>query len=142
MVLVMFDIDHFKNINDRYGHAGGDKVLKEVSNVCKNRLRGIDLIGRLGGEEFGVMLPQTDLDGGQTVAECLRETIETQEIHFMGETIRLTSSFGVAVIGQNDTFERMTRRTDDLLYEAKNAGRNRVVAEKTRPNLRLMPKAG
>ena len=128
--VIMFDIDFFKRVNDEYGHAAGDEVLARIVGVCRNVLRVTDTFGRLGGEEFAVLLPHTDIDGAKTVAEYLRASIEMTQIGFAAEIIKVTASFGVTELGDADTQMRIVLdRADRLLYEAKNAGRNCVAAE-------------
>jgi len=131
LTLIMFDLDFFKQVNDNYGHATGDKVLIEIVNVCRSALRSVDGFGRLGGEEFGVLLPHTDLEGGRTVAELLRTAIENIEIKAASaEIIRITASFGVTELKNTDIrIQDILDRADAVLYQAKNTGRNRVVAE-------------
>ena len=96
LTLVMFDLDFFKLINDNYGHAAGDKVLIEIVAVCRRNLRSVDLFGRLGGEEFAVLLPHTDLEGAKTAAELLRTAVEGIQIETApDEIIKVTASFGI-----------------------------------------------
>lgn len=125
--LVMFDIDHFKKINDNYGHQVGDKVIQLVSALLRKNLRNTDVGGRYGGEEFGVILPDTDIDGARIFAERLREN--TQAISFpCGEQeIRFTISLGVADVGEGcPTYKQWIEHADKALYDSKHAGRNRV----------------
>lgn len=125
---VMIDIDHFKAINDRHGHAAGDLALQTVVDICKKELRTIDMIGRLGGEEFAVMLPETKLSGARTTAERLRRAIADAVIEHGAERIELTASFGVTCFSQSDeSLEDLIERADAALYEAKHSGRNRTV---------------
>src|SRR5215216_6455929 len=123
----MFDLDHFKAINDRYGHLCGDAVLAQVGQRMKAVLRGSDVKCRYGGEEFLVLLPDTPLAGGRRVAESLRRDIEEHPVHWNGETIRITASFGVTNVaaGEIDPLTILAR-ADGALYRAKQAGRNRV----------------
>jgi diguanylate cyclase (GGDEF)-like protein len=126
-VFVM-DIDHFRAINDTWGNAVGDRVLREVVDACQNALRAHDLIGRLGGEEFAALLPQTDGEGAVVVAERVRRMFESLKLTIEGESIAFTASFGVAAMkGPEDTAKAMIERADDALYAAKRGGRNRVV---------------
>jgi two-component system cell cycle response regulator len=123
--VLMLDVDRFKAINDRYGHAVGDQVLCRLVEVCKDALREHDIIGRLGGEEFAILLPETALDTARTVAERLRKNIETTTVD--GESVHFTVSFGVAQVkGSDETAEEVIRRADEALYRAKRSGRNRV----------------
>ena len=121
---VMFDIDHFKNVNDTHGHAAGDMVLKGIADVLRSLLRKTDTIGRYGGEEFCIILPNIDIDGATQAAERFRRGIESYD--FSG--IPITSSFGVSIVdpGISDVAE-LIDRADKALYAAKEGGRNRVV---------------
>ena len=129
LAVVMFDIDHFKQVNDTYGHAAGDLVLTEIAEICKKNVRAVDVLGRLGGEEFAVILPQTNAERAEKVAEHLRSLIEEREIVFLSEKIKVTASFGIAELnGADEQIETVLDRADAALYEAKRAGRNRVVS--------------
>lgn len=126
-VLVLLDVDHFKSVNDRFGHPGGDEVLKLVSSVCQRHLRQNDFFGRLGGEEFGILLTDTDADGGWNAAEKVRRAIEEQPLD-VGERIRVTASFGLASINAPISRpEDWIAEADEALYAAKREGRNRCV---------------
>lgn len=121
--IIMLDIDHFKRVNDTYGHQVGDSVLVEIADIMKKHVRSIDIIGRWGGEEFFVILPQTDLAGGINLAQKLRAVVEQN--HFT--TIdKLTASFGVAVYQDDRTSASIVSRADKALYKAKENGRNCV----------------
>ena len=126
-VLVLMDIDHFKAVNDGFGHPAGDEVLKAVSAACIQNLRENDVFGRLGGEEFGILLTETDTVGGLEAAEKLRKAIEQLTVDVAGG-IRVTSSFGLASLAAGDTEpEAWIAEADRALYAAKRAGRNRCV---------------
>lgn len=126
--VVMIDIDHFKDINDRYGHVTGDKVLKEVSRILKGHLREYDFICRYGGEEFLVAAPETSLEVARDLAERLRTTIMDARISPPAlPAIPLTISAGVTQFVKGEPVEATLSRADAALYQAKNAGRNRVV---------------
>ncbi len=130
LAVIMFDIDHFKQVNDTHGHAAGDLVLTRVAEICKQNLRAIDVLGRLGGEEFAILLPYTNQISAGKVAEHLRTLIEQAEVEFLSKKIRVTASFGVAELNLADQeIETVIERADALLYQAKRSGRNRVVAE-------------
>lgn len=125
--LVLFDIDHFKSVNDRFGHPGGDKVLKEVAARASAEIRADDSIGRVGGEEFALLLPDTDAAGAVAVAERVRMAMAAAPVS-LDEALTVTSSFGVAVL--TDAITDPTEwlgAADAALYRAKNEGRNRTV---------------
>lgn len=135
VALLVFDIDHFKRINDTFGHAAGDVVLRSVVDVCRRNLRSTDFIGRLGGEEFAVALPHTDRQGAVRVAELLRSAIEAAPFEATGVPVSATASFGVASrLAEGDNPDAMVSRADEALYQAKNAGRNRTVTSSDIPN--------
>lgn len=125
--IIMFDIDHFKKVNDLYGHQCGDFILKSVSSRISASIRNIDFLFRYGGEEFCCMLPETNLAGAELVAERFRKAIMDMENNFNGSVIRITISLGVAEL-RNDTESpnAMMRQADEALYQAKRGGRNRV----------------
>ena len=125
--VLMLDIDHFKRINDRYGHDVGDKVLRTVADACRRELRDSDVLGRLGGEEFGVVLPNTTGAGALAVAERLRICIDALLLEGdWGEEIAPKVSIGVACLEGAARIEEVLKRADQALYAAKAAGRNRV----------------
>jgi diguanylate cyclase (GGDEF)-like protein len=125
---VMLDLDHFKRINDRHGHAVGDQVLKAVAACARARLRGSDVLGRLGGEEFGQVLPATGATGARHLAEQVRLAVEALELQGDGgQPLRVTLSAGVAEAARGDTPETLMHLADKALYQAKQKGRNRVV---------------
>jgi len=129
--VVMLDLDHFKAVNDTYGHAAGDQVLKDTVTEVQKCLREKDMLGRLGGEEFAVILHNADLDTAGQAAEHLRQTIEAMDVrNSAGKRIPVTASLGVTSVNLSeglDTAESLLQEADDALYEAKNSGRNRVV---------------
>lgn len=125
--LMMFDIDLFKQINDKYGHSIGDLVLQKVAQVSREILRDIDLIGRIGGEEFAVLLPQTNLEKAFMIAERLRMAISKAEVIFeKGIISNFTASFGVIDANSSRNIDEILIQADLALYKAKNSGRNRV----------------
>ncbi len=127
--LLLFDVDHFKNINDQYGHAIGDKCLKEIINRIKPALRETDFLARFGGEEFVVILPETDPKGAKDVAEKLRSLVEKIEFLHKNNPIQITVSIGVThVLPEDKDHEALFNRVDMAMYEAKNSGRNKVIA--------------
>jgi diguanylate cyclase (GGDEF)-like protein len=125
---IMFDLDRFKEINDAHGHAAGDEVLRQVAATCAGRLRTVDIFGRLGGEEFAIVLPETSLGGAFELAERLRVEIAAAPIPHAGADLRVTASFGATAFSTADLgFDEACTRADSALYEAKSSGRNRVV---------------
>jgi|HubBroStandDraft_2_1064218.scaffolds.fasta_scaffold62216_2 diguanylate cyclase (GGDEF)-like protein len=134
--VIVVDVDHFKKINDNYGHAAGDLVLKNVVLQIKQNLREMDFLGRLGGEEFVVGLPETGLDGASIAAERLRETIASMAMVSNGDRIGVTASFGIAALSRADRdWKEMVARADVALYRAKQEGRNRCICHQ--PELEL-----
>lgn len=128
VAFLVLDIDHFKTINDNYGHQGGDEVLRVFVQACKKELREADVFGRIGGEEFAILLPETDQPSARLVAERIRQKIERMVITFEEQAIKITVSIGVATIAITDkSFDQVFQRADTALYEAKNSGRNRVI---------------
>ncbi|SDM90534.1 sensor domain-containing diguanylate cyclase [Vreelandella arcis] len=130
--LIAIDIDHFKHINDEYGHDAGDEVLKRFTDVIKGLLRQEDLLCRVGGEEFAILLPSTALDRAQQVAERIRAAVEQAQVSIenadVPTTIYITASFGVTHIERGEkTLKAAIKRADNGLYEAKETGRNRIV---------------
>jgi diguanylate cyclase (GGDEF)-like protein len=126
--LIMLDLDHFKQINDQHGHAVGDRVLREAAVQVQGQLRDGDLLGRVGGEEFLVLLPMTGGAQAARLAERLRAALEAVRLGEGDLTIQLTGSFGVAALTVNEEAGAWLRRVDQALYLAKTLGRNRVVA--------------
>lgn len=128
--MLVLDVDRFKNINDTYGHYAGDLVLRNLSLVVLEQKRAPDTFGRLGGEEFALLLPETNLIQAKTVAERIQKTWEQTPSTVEDRLIHSTVSIGVAEAGGEDrSFEDVLRRADGMMYKAKEAGRNRVVAE-------------
>ena len=125
--LCMFDLDHFKQVNDTYGHIAGDYVLKEVAGAVRSRLRPDDVIARYGGEEFAVLLPETDLKGSGIIAEELRKLIAERVFEFEGERIPVTISIGCTQLRGEDDPIKLVKAADVKLYEAKRSGKNRYV---------------
>jgi diguanylate cyclase (GGDEF)-like protein len=137
LACIAFDIDHFKQVNDAFGHAAGDRVLEAVGNVTRGMLRRTDLIGRLGGEEFAIVLPHTDLRGAMEVAERLRAAVEGVGPATGLSASRVTASFGVAAMDEEtDDFDALMERADSALYAAKSGGRNRCSAWRDEDGLR------
>jgi diguanylate cyclase len=126
LLLAMLDLDHFKRINDNYGHLAGDKVLKIIANVLRKRLRGTDFIARFGGEEFVLLMPATAPMVGAKLLEILRAAIEACPFHFKGERVTITISMGLTAFRPGEHSDLVLKRADQALYRAKNAGRNRI----------------
>ena len=128
--ILILDADYFKQINDTYGHHAGDLVLRSLSLVAMEQKRAQDTFGRLGGEEFGLLMPETTIDQALVVAERVCHMWEASPVNLDGKLIHSTMSIGVAeAISTDQSFEDLLRRADRMLYKAKGSGRNRVVAE-------------
>lgn len=126
--MMVMDLDHFKAINDKYGHHAGDLALKAFTNMCQQEIRESDILGRLGGEEFGLMMPETTLQHAQILAERIRKAATALEITLDDQTIVITVSIGLAELGTEDaTLDSVMRRADLAMYQAKAGGRNQVV---------------
>ena len=139
MCLLMLDVDHFKNVNDTYGHLSGDRVLRQIAKTLIERTRAQDQVGRFGGEEFLVIVPDTDVDGALTLAETLRTSIEnvafvTEE----GKAINVTVSIGVSQLRASGSQqpEKLIALADQALYRAKLGGRNRRSSARRMTTLR------
>ena len=129
LAFLMFDIDHFKKINDHHGHLAGDHVLKELARLVQARIRRDEVFARYGGEEFAILLPETTIDGARLLAEGLREKVADAHFIFQNEVIAVTISVGVARLEEgHKTSLDLIKTADEKLYEAKRGGRNRVVS--------------
>jgi diguanylate cyclase (GGDEF)-like protein len=124
--IIMYDIDNFKEINDTYGHSVGDDVLIEMSKLIKSHIRESDYIFRTGGEEFVILLTETQLDKAQLVAEKIRGSVESDLKTI--EDGKITISVGVTEVKQDDTESTIYKRVDELLYKSKNSGKNKVTS--------------
>ncbi|MFW6057159.1 MAG: diguanylate cyclase, partial [Chloroflexota bacterium] len=125
--IVLLDIDHFKRINDTYGHAAGDRVLQETASRLMGSIRQADFVGRYGGEEFLIVLPRTDIDGAAFIAERIRTNMEHAPLYVDDETpVRVTISLGVTQWHEDDKDDSLLVRVDSAMYRAKEGGRNRV----------------
>ena len=131
LLIMVWDIDLFKQVNDQYGHQAGDKVLKVVAQVLQKNLRETDFVARFGGEEFVSLMPETSLGGGFKVAEKIRSVVEKLEFHYRGNNVKVTISCGISLFIENDTPDSAFSRADKALYQAKEQGRNRCVIAQT-----------
>ncbi|MEQ1530697.1 MAG: GGDEF domain-containing protein, partial [Methylococcales bacterium] len=127
LALIFLDIDHFKRINDDYGHDCGDITLTSVAKWIKENLRASDMVFRLGGEEFVMLLSDTDQSGAQLLAERIRQSIEHHALAVGMEVIKITASLGVSVLQANDGMDTFIKRADEAMYSAKRNGRNQVM---------------
>ena len=131
LTILVLDIDYFKSINDTHGHDAGDDVLREFAVRIRKSIRGIDLACRYGGEEFVVVMPETDMAVATVVAERLRRRIASEPFRIQqgGRLVEVTISIGIAALGRDDTAASVLKRADQALYRAKRDGRNRVVPD-------------
>ncbi|HEY1997671.1 diguanylate cyclase [Paraburkholderia sp.] len=128
LCMAIADLDHFKQINDRFGHAAGDRALEHFVDTCRAELRATDAIGRLGGEEFGILLPATALEGGREVVERLRNRLKAIPSTELPASVNLSVSIGITELSEDDLPERIVSRADMALYAAKTGGRDRTEA--------------
>ncbi len=127
LAIALLDIDHFKNINDVYGHATGDQALMAFVTTCHLNLREIDVFARLGGDEFVILLPETDCDQAYTALERFRKTLTAAPFDFAGQSVQITSSIGISnLANENESLDTFLGRADEALYQAKEAGRNQI----------------
>lgn len=129
--LLIIDVDHFKRINDRFGHSCGDEALRTVAGVIKGAIRETDIVGRIGGEEFGVLVAGANLDKTATVAERIRREVFDTRLVLAGSPKQVSVSIGGAAIGNENDANALYRTADERLYTAKRSGRNKVVLEET-----------
>ncbi|MDQ4134617.1 MAG: GGDEF domain-containing protein, partial [Pseudomonadota bacterium] len=132
LALILIDIDHFKRFNDTYGHLTGDQVLRLVGVTMRERVRSKATLARFGGEEFGVILPETSLESARSTAEQIRENVMSRELvkRSTGESLgKVTVSLGIASFRKGDTAISLLERADQCMYMAKRAGRNRTVTD-------------
>jgi len=127
--LVVWDIDLFKRVNDEYGHAAGDKVLKTIARIFVQATRDADFIARFGGEEFVGIFPETRLEDALILANKIREKVANSKFHYENKPVPITASAGLATFRPNDTIADVFKRADAALYRAKDAGRNRCLAD-------------
>ncbi|WP_372966634.1 diguanylate cyclase [Marinobacter sp.] len=127
-VLVLFDIDHFKAVNDTYGHLAGDEVIRHTAQITRSSIRQSDSAGRYGGEEFGLILPETDTENARILCERIRENIEKSTVNTTAGDIQYTISVGIAQLTEGpENYMQWMQKADEALYKAKEGGRNRVV---------------
>ena len=126
-LVAMCDLDDFKNVNDTLGHDCGDEVLRSTARLLSENLRRTDLVGRWGGEEFLVLLPETEREGGRIALEKVRAKLEALPLVYAGAPLRVTVSIGLAAFVRGERLEDLVARADAALYEAKRSGKNRVV---------------
>ncbi len=138
--VIVIDADHFKQVNDQYGHCAGDVALKAIADACNTSVRDTDVVGRFGGEEFIVLLPHTNAPAASIVAERIRKTMSRSELDSQGHRFGVSLSLGIAEAGVHaDEFDELIAAADRALYEAKNAGRNQTrVAETVKQPARFL----
>jgi len=125
--VLMLDLDHFKRLNDTYGHSAGDKALQRFTMICTNALRNVDVFGRWGGEEFVALLPETDIQGATVIAERLRKLTADNLLTYNDHKISFTTSIGIAEFKDGETsIDGVLSRADNAVYDAKKAGRDRI----------------
>lgn len=129
LCLAMLDLDHFKEINDLHGHQAGDEALRQFSRYCERQARGTDVFARIGGEEFVLLMADTDIEGAKKILGRLREGVAAMRLHGSQGMFQIQVSAGIAQYRRGDSMESLTQRADKALYEAKLAGRNRIVAD-------------
>jgi diguanylate cyclase (GGDEF)-like protein len=129
LCVAIVDVDHFKSVNDGHGHAAGDQVLRALADVLAATVRDVDAVGRLGGEEFGLMLPESDLSSAVKVAERVRQAVAAMTLDVEGESLGVTVSVGLAQTTPDCDMKGLLARADAALYTAKRNGRNRVIAQ-------------
>jgi diguanylate cyclase (GGDEF)-like protein len=129
--LILLDVDNFKEVNDSYGHLAGDFVLKSMAHLIEKNLRTIDIVGRYGGEEFIVILPQTDLENACIAGERLRKAVALETFSHNDNVIQLTISLGIATYQNGKNTQDLIKIADDNLYKAKNGGKNKICYEQS-----------
>lgn len=128
LTIVLIDIDHFKHVNDTYGHAAGDQALLTFTTLCQRNIREIDIFSRFGGDEFALLLPEANSRQAYAVIERIRQAIATEPIDLDGKLISLTISSGIASVSDaGEDFDKLLIKADQALYRAKEAGRNKIV---------------
>jgi diguanylate cyclase len=130
LCLALWDIDHFKKINDRYGHGVGDRVLKLFADIIQSRIRKVDLFARIGGEEFVLIMPDTSIENALNLNNTLRVMLEECNFHYEEQHCQITSSVGLAEFRRGDEADIVLERADKALYHSKNNGRNQCTVYK------------
>jgi two-component system, cell cycle response regulator len=134
MAILIFDIDLFKSVNDRFGHDAGDAVIRHVADVCRNEVGRSDILARIGGEEFALLLPATTAEQAVARADAMRQRLEATPFEVDGAKVRVTVSIGVAEAAPStDSIGDLMKRADQALYQAKRDGRNRVKHRRASP---------
>jgi diguanylate cyclase (GGDEF)-like protein len=133
--LLMLDLDHFKEVNDRFGHPAGDEVLRHSAHMLQQMVRKLDIVGRLGGEEFSILLPETPLDKAQVLAERIRASMQKMQFRFSGQEVTVTVSLGVSQYESKQPLKDFLQQADDALYEAKRKGRNQVCSSEKKESV-------
>ncbi len=136
---IALDLDHFKAINDRHGHAIGDRVLTETVTACRERLRNSDILGRIGGEEFAIVLPHTAEDDAMKVAAGILSELKRRVVVLPNQSISISASFGISTNARDISFDELLRRADSALYAAKDAGRSTCIAWRPAPGAQGIP---
>ncbi len=127
LTLILLDCDYFKNVNDEYGHQVGDELLKHICKICNQEIRSIDFLGRYGGEEFIIILPDCDIDGGIEIAKRIQNSLKENNLTIEDEELIVTLSMGISMLtDENETFEQLIHKADKAMYTAKENGRNRI----------------
>ncbi len=127
LTLILLDCDYFKNVNDEYGHQVGDELLKHICKICNQEIRSIDFLGRYGGEEFIIILPDCDIDGGIEIAKRIQMSLKENNLTIEDEELIVTLSMGISMLtDENETFEQLIHKADKAMYTAKENGRNRI----------------
>lgn len=127
LTIILLDCDYFKNVNDEFGHQVGDELLKHVCNICNQAIRDIDFLGRYGGEEFVIILPDCDLNGGVEIAKRIQRTLAKNVLTIEGKEVKMTLSIGISMLSdKHENFEQLINGADHSMYQAKSNGRNRI----------------
>jgi diguanylate cyclase (GGDEF)-like protein len=130
LAIAIIDIDHFKTVNDIYGHAAGDQALLTIAKICLKNIREIDIFARMGGDEFALLLPETKREQVYTIVERIRLTLESLTMDIAGKPVTITISSGISILKSKDeSLDILLSQADKALYKAKESGRNRVILD-------------